>query len=55
MDPHYTDFGEVEFLALHPTKHWKYEINEELNLFRLVSMYKVLAAVWLGGGSFETY
>ena len=55
MDPRYTDFGGVEFLALHPTKHLKYEINEELNLFRLVSMSKVLAAVWLGGGSFAIY
>ena len=55
MNPRYTDFGEVKFLALHPTIHKKYEISEELNLFRLVSMSKVLAAVWLGGGSFAAY
>ena len=55
MDPRYTDFGEVEFSALHPTIHWKYEISEELNLFKLDSMSKVLAAVWLGGGSFAAY
>ena len=55
MDPRYTDFGEVEFSALHPTIHYKYEISEELSLFRLVNMSKVLAAVWLGGGSFAAY
>ena len=37
MDPRYTEFGEVEFLASHPTKQMKYEISEELNLFRLVN------------------
>ena len=31
------------------------KISEELNLFRLVSISKVLAAVWLGGGSFPAY
>ena len=55
MDPHCTDFGEVEFSSLHPTIHYKYEINEERNLFRLVNMSKVLAAVWLGEGSFAAY
>ena len=37
MDPRYTEFGEVEFLALHRTKQLKYEISEKLNLFRLVN------------------
>ena len=37
MNPSYTDFGEVEFSALHPTIQLKYEISVELNLFRLVS------------------
>ena len=37
MDPRYTDFGEVEFSALHPTLQWKFEISLELNLFRLVN------------------
>ena len=55
MDPRYTDFGEVEFSALHPTIHLKYEISEELNLFRLVNMSKDLVAVWFGGGSFAAY
>ena len=27
MDPHYTDFGEVEFLALHPTIQSRKEIK----------------------------
>ena len=48
MDPCYTDFGEIEFSALHPTIHKRYEISEELNLFRLVFLSKALAAVWLG-------
>ena len=55
MDPCYTDFGEVKFSALHPTIHSRYEISEELNLFRLVSVSKVLEIVWLGGGSFAAY
>ena len=55
MNPRYTDFGEVKFSALHPTIHKRYEISEELNLFRLVSVSKVLATVWLGGGSFTAY
>ena len=37
MDTRYPEFGEVEFSALHPTKQMKYEISEELNLFRLVN------------------
>ena len=37
MDPRYTEFGEIEFSALHLTKQMKYEISEELNLFRLVN------------------
>ena len=37
MDPHYTDFSEVEFSALHPIIQLKCEISVELNLFRLVS------------------
>ena len=37
MNPCYTDFGEVEFSALHRTIQLKYEISVELNLFRLVS------------------
>ena len=37
MDPRYTDFGEVEFSALHPIIQWKYEIRVELNLFRMVN------------------
>ena len=55
MDPRYTDFGEVEFSTSHPTIPKRYEISEELNLFRLVCMSKALAAVWLGGGSFTAY
>ena len=54
-DPRYTDFGEVEFSALHPKLQKKYEISLELNLFRLVNMYKVLAVVWLRGGSLAAY
>ena len=37
MDPRYMEFSEVEFSALHSTKQMKYEISEELNLFRLVN------------------
>ena len=37
MDPRYTDFGGVEFLALHPTIQMKYDISVEMNLFRLVN------------------
>ena len=37
MNPRYTDFGDVEFSALHPTIQLKYELSMELNLFRLVS------------------
>ena len=55
MNPRYMDFGEVKFSALHPTIHKKYGISEKLNLFRLFSVSKVLATVWLGGGSFATY
>ena len=55
MNPRYMDFSEVKFSALHPTIHKKYEISEKLNLFRLVSVSKVLATVWLGGGSFTGY
>ena len=55
MNPRYMDFGEVKFSALHPTIHKRYEISEELNLFRLVSVSNVLATVWLGGGSFAAY
>ena len=55
MDPRYTDFGEVEFTALHPATQYKYEKSVELNLFRLVNMSMVLAVVWLGGSSFAAY
>ena len=37
MDPSYMDFGEVEFLALHPAIQLKKEIRVQLVLFRLVN------------------
>ena len=37
MNPRYTDFGDVDFSALHPTIQLKYELSMELNLFRLVN------------------
>ena len=37
MDPRYTDFDEVEFLALHPILQSKKEIRVKLVLFRLVN------------------
>ena len=37
MDPRYTDFGEVEFSALHPTIQNRCEIRVELDLFRMVN------------------
>ena len=37
MDPRYTDFGEVDFSALHPTIKKRCEIRVESDLFRLVS------------------
>ena len=40
MDPHYTDFGEVEFSALHPTIQKRCEIRVEPDLFRLVNSLK---------------
>ena len=37
VDPRYTDFGEVEFSALHLTIQKRCEIGVELDLFRLVN------------------
>ena len=37
MDPRYTDFGEVEFSALHPTIQKRCEIRVEPDLFRMVN------------------
>ena len=37
MDPCYTEFGEVELSALHPTIQKKCEIRVEPDLFRMVS------------------
>ena len=40
MDPRYTDFGEVEFSALHPTIQYKGRIKMEPDLFRLVKILR---------------
>ena len=37
MDPRYTDFGEVELLALHPIIQKGCEIRVEPDLFRMVN------------------
>ena len=37
MDPRYTDFGEVELSALHPTIQKRGEIRVVPDLFRLVN------------------
>ena len=37
MDPCYTDFGEVEFSALHPTIQKRCEIRVESDLLRMVN------------------
>ena len=51
MDPRYTDFGKVEFLALHPTIQKRCEIRVEPDLFRIGQQSKALAVAWLGGES----
>ena len=50
MDPCYTDFGEVEFAALHPTIHKRFEIRVEPDLFRIGQQSKALAVAWVGVG-----
>ena len=57
MDPRYTDFGEVEFSALHHTIQSKYGIRVRVTeSIEVGHQFKVLVVAWLGGGnSFATY
>ena len=38
MDPHYMDFGEVDFPALYPTTQKEVRNKSEAKLFRLVNV-----------------
>ena len=50
MDPRYTDFGEVEFSALHPTIQKRCEIRVDPRSITAGQHYKALAVAWLGRG-----
>ena len=53
MDPRYTDFGEVEFSALHPTVHKRCEIRVDPRSIQADQHSKSLAVAWLGRGGGE--
>ena len=58
MDPRNKNFGEVDFLALHPTIQKKYDKRVEPDLFRLVNVLRLgssLVGGWGGGCSLAGY
>ena len=50
MDPHYMDFGEVEFSALHPTIQKRCQISVDPRSIQAGQHSKALAVTWLVGG-----
>ena len=48
MDPRYTDFGEVEFSALHPTVQKRCEIRVHARSIQVGQHSKALAVAWSG-------
>ena len=50
MDPRYTDFGKVEFSALHPIVQKRPEIRVDPRSIQASQHSKALAVARLGGG-----
>ena len=50
MDPRYTDFGDVEPSALHPTTQKELCNKVKVLIYLGWLEYNVMALAWLGGG-----